>query len=103
MDDLSMVTRDGAFLARPKRDVCHDTHHIVKQNLQRKSAGNLDFHTLSCISRQKLVDEKFDDRRYTQTPQIRPAAHTGRIGKGRKSDGEPNIKPGRVETVRNAG
>jgi hypothetical protein len=26
-----------------------------------------------------------------------PAAHTGRIVKGRKSDGEPMIKPGRVE------
>jgi hypothetical protein len=34
---------------------------------------------------------------------FRPAAHTGRIGKGRKSDGEPKIKPARVETVRNAG
>jgi hypothetical protein len=34
---------------------------------------------------------------------FRPAADTGRIGKGRKSDGEPKIKPERFETVRDAG
>jgi hypothetical protein len=31
------------------------------------------------------------------------AANTGRIGKGRNSDGGPKIKPGRVEPVRNPG
>ena len=34
---------------------------------------------------------------------LRPAANTGRIGKGRKSDGGTKIKPGRVKTVRNPG
>ncbi len=34
---------------------------------------------------------------------LSPAANTGRIGKGRKSDGGTKIKPGRVETVRNPG
>jgi hypothetical protein len=34
---------------------------------------------------------------------LRSAANTGRIGKDRKSTGEPKIKPERAETVRNAG
>ena len=34
---------------------------------------------------------------------LSPAANTGRIGKGRKSDGGTKSKPGRVETVRNPG
>ena len=35
--------------------MCHATHVSSKQNLHRKSAGNLDSTALSCISRQKLA------------------------------------------------
>ena len=42
-------------------------------------------------------------QRFGPSAILSPAANTGRIGKGRESDGGTKIKPGRVEAVRNAG